>query len=186
MVDQLINSATMKSWNLPCDLLLLYMALCCLTITPVVQFPHQQSCQWSICITIWILDITCLEATNLQHPFTRMIWHYNCWFYTLSNVDSTRDVCHTRYLWYETVICFINSLASGRPGWQSKTATFNLVSLIGNFTSSKDNALRWMPRDLTNNKSTLVQVMAWCHQAASHYLNQCWPRSPMLYGITSP
>ena len=22
--------------------------------------------------------------------------------------------------------------------------------------------------------STLVQVMAWCHQATSHYLNQCW------------
>ena len=24
-------------------------------------------------------------------------------------------------------------------------------------------------------KSTLVQVMAWCRQAPSHYLNQCWP-----------
>ena len=21
--------------------------------------------------------------------------------------------------------------------------------------------------------------MAWCHQATSHYLNQCWPRSPL-------
>ena len=26
-------------------------------------------------------------------------------------------------------------------------------------------------------KSALVQVMAWCHQATSHYLSQCWPRS---------
>ena len=25
--------------------------------------------------------------------------------------------------------------------------------------------------------TTLVQVMAWCHQATSHYLSQCWPRS---------
>ena len=25
--------------------------------------------------------------------------------------------------------------------------------------------------------STLVEVMAWCHQAPSHYLSQCWPRS---------
>ena len=24
-------------------------------------------------------------------------------------------------------------------------------------------------------KLKLVQVMAWCHQATSHYLNQCWP-----------
>ena len=35
-------------------------------------------------------------------------------------------------------------------------------------------------------KSTLVQVMAWCRQATSHYLSQCWPRSMLLYGITRP
>ena len=29
-----------------------------------------------------------------------------------------------------------------------------------------------MPQNLANEKSTLLQVMAWCHQAASHYLNQ--------------
>ena len=29
-------------------------------------------------------------------------------------------------------------------------------------------------------------VMAWCRQATSHYLNQCWPRSPTLYGATRP
>ena len=27
---------------------------------------------------------------------------------------------------------------------------------------------------LTDDKSTLVQVMAWCCQAPSHYLSQCW------------
>ena len=32
-----------------------------------------------------------------------------------------------------------------------------------------------MPEDLTNGYPTLFQVMAWCHQAASHYLSQCWP-----------
>ena len=26
-------------------------------------------------------------------------------------------------------------------------------------------ALRWMPQDLTDDESTLVQGMAWCHQA---------------------
>ena len=39
---------------------------------------------------------------------------------------------------------------------------------------------------VTNDKSTLVQVMAWCRQATSHYLNQCWPRSPMPCGVTRP
>ena len=49
-----------------------------------------------------------------------------------------------------------------------------------------DNDLRWMPQNLTDDKSTLVQVMAWCSQVASHYLNQCWPRSATPYGVTRP
>ena len=28
--------------------------------------------------------------------------------------------------------------------------------------------------------------MAWCRQATSYYLNQCWPRCMMPYGITRP
>ena len=35
--------------------------------------------------------------------------------------------------------------------------------------------LRWMPQNLPNEESALVQVMAWCCQATSHYLSQCWP-----------
>ena len=35
------------------------------------------------------------------------------------------------------------------------------------------------------NKSTLVEVMTWCHQAPSHYPNQCWPRSMMTHCVTS-
>ena len=98
--------------------------------------------------------------------------------------------------WYLDLdtICFavwicrhdVNSLAPGRPRCHFKTAFFILVLLIGIFTSSKDNAPRWMPRDLTDDKSTLVQVMAWCCQVTSHYLNQCWPRSPTPYGVTRP
>ena len=28
--------------------------------------------------------------------------------------------------------------------------------------------------------------MAWCHQATSHYLSQCWPRSLSPYDVTRP
>ena len=38
--------------------------------------------------------------------------------------------------------------------------------------------------NFTDNKSTLVQVMAWCRQATSHYLSQCWPRSMSPNGVT--
>ena len=46
--------------------------------------------------------------------------------------------------------------------------------------------LEWMPEDLIDSQSTLVQVMAWCHQAKSYYLSQCWPRSMLLYGLSRP
>ena len=49
--------------------------------------------------------------------------------------------------------------------------------MIGGWGIFCEIALRWMPLDLTDDKSTLVQVMAWCRQATSHYLSQCWPRS---------
>ena len=38
-------------------------------------------------------------------------------------------------------------------------------------------------QNLTYEKSKLVQVMAWCRQATSHYLSQCWPRSMSPYGV---
>ena len=95
---------------------------------------------------------------------------------------------HTSCTWYTQgshVLC-INSLAPVRSYCDFENVIFNLALLIGIFKSSNDNVLRWMPQNLTDDKSTLVQVMAWCRQATNHYLNQCWPRSPMPYGITRP
>ena len=48
------------------------------------------------------------------------------------------------------------------------------------------NAFGWITQALTDEKSTLVQVRAWCHQATSHYQHQCWPSTVLPYGITSP
>ena len=43
-----------------------------------------------------------------------------------------------------------------------------------------------MSWDLNDDKLTLVQAMAWCRQATSHYLSQCWPRSMLPYGVNWP
>ena len=48
--------------------------------------------------------------------------------------------------------------------------------------TSSEIALKWMPLNTIDNKSTSVQVMAWCRQATSHYLSQCWPWSMLPYG----
>ena len=42
--------------------------------------------------------------------------------------------------------------------------------------TSCDTDLRWMSLDLTMGKPSVVQVMAWCRQATSHFLSQRWPR----------
>ena len=81
---------------------------------------------------------------------------------------------------------YINLLALGRFGCNFENLIFKLALLIGTFRGSFDKVLKWMNQDLTDDKSTLVQVMAWCHQATSHYLSQCWPRSMSPYGVVRP
>ena len=39
--------------------------------------------------------------------------------------------------------------------------------------------------DLVKNKSYTISL-AWCYQLTSHYLNQCWTRSPTPYGVIRP
>ena len=84
-------------------------------------------------------------------------------------------------------IATFNSLTPARCGNNFKNAFSVLIYRIVacalavklllrvNFTEPKKNV-----------KSTLVQVMAWCRQATSHYLEQCCPRSMSLYGVTKP
>ena len=79
----------------------------------------------------------------------------------------------------------LNSLTPEGFGFDYKNVIFSLALQTCIFRSY-DNIIRWMPQDLTYCKSTLVQVMAWCHLATSHYLIQCWPRSLLPYGVTRP
>ena len=82
--------------------------------------------------------------------------------------------------------CFINSLSTGRCGCYLKLVIFKPVWRMIILSISGEIVLKWMPQDLTDDKSTLVQVMAWCHQATSHYLNQCCSRSLLPYSGTRP
>ena len=54
---------------------------------------------------------------------------------------------------------------------------FKFILLIDASSTSCEIALSEMPQSPVDIMSTLVQVMAWCRQATSHYLNQCWPSS---------
>ena len=69
----------------------------------------------------------------------------------------------------------INSLASGKCG--CNYAFFKHTAANYTVSISYETASRWMPQDNIDDESALVQVMACCLMATSHYLNQCWPSS---------
>ena len=71
-----------------------------------------------------------------------------------------------------------------RVNWPSRRHGYNFRSVILKSVSGIDILsiwyridLSWMSQNPIGDRSTLVHVMAWCHQVPSHYLNQCWPRS---------
>ena len=70
--------------------------------------------------------------------------------------------------------------------WNFRYVIFERILVIDDRGISCEIALIWVSLDFTDDQSTLVQVMAWCHQATSHYLSQCRPKSLSPYGITSP
>ena len=79
-----------------------------------------------------------------------------------------------------------SSLASGRCGRNFNIVIFKFISRTDISCAACKIVERWIPQNSTDDKSTLVQVMAWCHQATSNYLSQCWPRNLSPYGVTRP
>ena len=104
-----------------------------------------------------------------------LIDHLKHWGFSI-----LRHMCVTWPLW-------INSLVPGRFEWDFRHVIFKQILVIDGWgiCCASEIALIWMSLD-TDDQSTLVQVMAWCRQATSHYLSQCWPRSVSSYGITRP
>ena len=76
----------------------------------------------------------------------------------------------------------LNSLAPGRCGCKFKIVISEHLLWIKFMNTSCELALSWMTPNSCDDKSTLVQVMVWCHQPLS--LSQYWLRSLWPYGVT--
>ena len=86
------------------------------------------------------------------------------------------------YTW--KYILYINSLAPGQFEWNFRHVIFKQIIVIDGWGICCKIALIWMSLEFSDDQSTLVQVMAWCRQATSHYLSQCWHRSLSPTGVT--
>ena len=80
----------------------------------------------------------------------------------------------------------VNSLPPGRYGSNFTSGISEHILHIKFMSTSCQTAVGWMSQNTFDDKSTLVQVMTWCHQAASYYLTQCSPRSMSPYSVTRP
>ena len=113
-----------------------------------------------------------------------------CWCLIFFDVPWAQRVCRDfllhSHVTHSLVKKNLNSLAPGRYGNDFKVVIFKLILRTDILSLSYGIALRRMPQKPFVDKLTLVQVMACCHQATSHYLSQCWPRSMLPYGITRP
>ena len=143
-------------------------------------------------ISFWLILLSVFEwirAENhdtwrLQKDFSKKsedlyfwnIWHILWWFiHTWVEISMINRYALT-----------INSLAPARFVGNFRWIVFKVNLVIVGWGICYEIAFRWLSLDLTDDGSTLVQVMAWCHQAPSHYLNQCWPSSVSPYGFTGP
>ena len=81
---------------------------------------------------------------------------------------------------------WFNSLAPGKFEWNFRHLFFKQNLVIDDWGICCEIALIWMSLDFTDDLSILVQVMAWCRQATSHYLSKCWRRFLLPSGVTRP
>ena len=100
----------------------------------------------------------------------------------------TLPQCHIEVVIQASVFWagFVHLLVPGRCGSNFSIIIFKLIIQKITLVTCCEIALRWMPQNLTIEKSILIQVMALCHQTTSLYLSQFWPRSVSPYGITRP
>ena len=129
-------------------------------------------------ITQWKLQPHLLGTNDIKRQWGK--WCVNTMNFMLYQLQFVK-----RY-WNQIYLTFINSLAPGKFEWNFRYVIFKWILVSNGWGISFEIVLIWMSLDFTDDQSTLVQVMAWCRQAISHYLNQCWPRSPTPYGVTRP
>ena len=144
-----------------------------------------------------------LASPGLQHTrywFCRIVkflsymrkdFNYLChdsveeWFY----VSSAAKWCRGDWEWPHSQDThrrrkLLNSLVPERCGGNFKSVISEHMLQSKFMSLSCKITLSWMPWNTCDDQSTLVQVMAWCHQASNHYLSQYWSRSMSPYGVT--
>ena len=163
-------------------------------MTPACIIPH--SVGTSPAILTWhtqtFIDLCIAESSRISNTTHTRILSLAVYTATIVTVYSgtivyvdlavsTLETCNTT-----KQSMLLTPLTPGRFKANFRRVIFKLILVTNGWGIYCEIALRWMSMNPTDDKSTLVQVMAWCCQATSHYLSQCWPRSLSPYSVTRP
>ena len=97
------------------------------------------------------------------------IWFKFCWIWKF----------------YDKILEF-NTLKPEQSAWYIRYDISPMCFLWWKCLICTISSLIYVSDGLVEDKSTLDEVMAWCHQAASHYINHCWPRSGATFNLIGP
>ena len=70
--------------------------------------------------------------------------------------------------------------------WRTSLTHWFSTHISDRYLESHLNSPSWLSQDLADDKSILVQVVAWSRHATIHCLGQCWPRPMSPCGVTRP
>ena len=108
-------------------------------------------------------------AMNIPLSYRRACW------YVLPRIKYVLPRPWKKHVFY--------SLVPEKFEWHFRYVIVQIIPVIDGWGISCELALRWMSLNLTDDKSTLVQVMVWCRQATRHYLSKFWDSSLSPYGV---
>ena len=129
----------------------------------------------------------CQLRIKLSNKHSRDRWSEMPWLSSFLVIMAKKTRTILCYLPIHAIIAANYSfhiLAFGKYGCNVRLLILKLISRIYTLRISCDIAIRWMPQYFTDDKSKLIQVMAWCRQAASHYMSQCLPKSMLSHDVT--
>ena len=114
---------------------------------------------------------------DMKSASTQQSWSHGWAF--LSCTPNFTYKANIHYLNWRSNICVHHQIWNIH-GWSTSVIFLNIIFLSFYHWYQEHfhrNKSKLICEDFISQTSTLVQVMAWCRQAGSHHLNQCWPWS---------
>ena len=172
----------------------IFIYICSMTIPSFLLTKHSIISKLAVTLSNISRDIRVKNGSNFAGQWNFGPWEFgdgNLWadlllLWSIHRISHQICMCFAMPCCVVVILSFVNSLGPGRSEWNFRYVICKLISVIDGWGSFGEIALRWTSLYLGDDNSTLVQVMAWCHHATSHYVNQCWPRSLTAYGVTRP